>query len=63
MFVFPPFIYIAQCNNDGEISVVDNTLSAFEEAQAVPEVNYVTLLRSFGKPCLTMPSDILKVLK
>ncbi|KAM9639379.1 cell cycle progression protein 1 isoform 4-T7 [Morphnus guianensis] len=27
----------AQCNNDGEIPVVDNTLSAFEETQAVPE--------------------------
>ncbi|XP_054692480.1 cell cycle progression protein 1 isoform X2 [Grus americana] len=27
----------AQCNNDGEIPVVDNALSAFEETQAVPE--------------------------
>ncbi|XP_074772883.1 cell cycle progression protein 1 isoform X1 [Athene noctua] len=29
----------AQCNNDGEIPVVDNTLSAFVETRAVPEVN------------------------
>ncbi|KAM6304137.1 cell cycle progression protein 1 isoform 5-T5 [Podargus strigoides] len=27
----------AQCNSDGEIPVVDNTLSAFEETQTVPE--------------------------
>ncbi|XP_054070944.1 cell cycle progression protein 1 isoform X1 [Rissa tridactyla] len=27
----------AQCSNDGEIPVVDNTLSAFEETQTVPE--------------------------
>ncbi|NXN64659.1 CCPG1 protein, partial [Himantopus himantopus] len=27
----------AQCNNDGEIPVVDNTLSALEETQTVPE--------------------------
>ncbi|XP_010287626.1 PREDICTED: cell cycle progression protein 1 [Phaethon lepturus] len=27
----------AQCNNDGEVSVVDNTLSTFEETQTVPE--------------------------
>ncbi|NXW15524.1 CCPG1 protein, partial [Circaetus pectoralis] len=47
----------AQCNNDGEIPVVDNTLSAFEETQAVPEVNYITLFRSFCKPHLTMPSN------
>lgn len=59
----PLFIYIAQCNNDGEIPVVDNALSAFEETQTVPEVNYVTLFRSFCKPHLTMPSDVLKALK
>ncbi|XP_010164312.1 cell cycle progression protein 1-like, partial [Antrostomus carolinensis] len=27
----------AQCNSDGEIPVTDNTLSAFEETQTVPE--------------------------
>lgn len=60
VFVFPLFIYIAQCSNDGEIPVVDNTLPAFEETQTVPEVNYVMLFRSFCKPCLPMPSNVLK---
>lgn len=35
------FSYVAQHSTDGEVPVVDNTLSAFEETQTVPEVTYI----------------------
>ncbi|KFR15166.1 Cell cycle progression protein 1, partial [Opisthocomus hoazin] len=40
----------AQCSNEGEVPVVDSTLPAFEETETVPEVNYITLFRSFYCP-------------
>jgi len=60
---FPAFTGVAQCSNEGEVPVVDSTLPAFEETETVPEVNYITLFRSFCKPYLTMLSNVLKALK
>ncbi|XP_064013644.1 cell cycle progression protein 1 isoform X2 [Pogoniulus pusillus] len=45
----------AQCNNDGELPVVDNTLSAFEETQTVPEGNNVEILDDVS--CMGTVSD------